>query len=482
MTLILKQSTAIDIRMGVFVDVTDGVTPETAITLAGADQAEVLKANGAATVAMAGAFVAVTGADGWYDYTAATTDVDTVGEVVFVVQDLSVCLPVYVRGYVVEEAVYDAMYGAASAGPLQSTTAGRTLDVLATGEVPIDFDTSIGTLAAAQIEAAALNGKGDWNIGKTGYSLTQAFPSNFADMSITVTTGLVDITQTAADKVWASASRTLTALGFSLAETDFTAAALRQLGGLLFSGTADAGGTSTTIDDAALTEADDIWAGNWVLITSGTSANQCRLITDFDAATDVLTFAPAVSSAIGAGVTYEIYANAGVDVQSWLGTLSALAAPNALVGGAVDSDVSAMQANVITAAAINAAAITAAKFAAGAIDANALAPDAVDEIRDGLLPTQNAAFNNIPFLLVAASDHVTPVTAATGLAVTRSIDGGAFGAGTGAIAEIANGMYQYDASAADMNGGVIIFRFTATGGTPGAPDDAFVPIVTGGGV
>ena len=209
--LILKQSTSIDIRMGPFVDVTNGATPETGITLGAADQAEVLKANGAATVAMGGTFAAVTDADGWYDYTVAAGDVDTIGEVVFVVQDVSVCLPVYTRAYVVEEAVYDAMYGATSAGPLQATTAGRTLDILATGEVPIDFDTSIGTLAAAQIEASALDGKGDWNVGKTGYSLTQSFPTNFADMSITVTTGLVDITQAAADKAWATAARVLTA-------------------------------------------------------------------------------------------------------------------------------------------------------------------------------------------------------------------------------------------------------------------------------
>ena len=112
--LILKQSTSIDIRMGPFVDSTDGVTPETGVTLGAADQAEVLKANGAATVAMAGTFAAVTGADGWYDYTASTSDTDTVGEVVFVVQDSSVCLPVFTRAYVVEEVTYDAMFAASA--------------------------------------------------------------------------------------------------------------------------------------------------------------------------------------------------------------------------------------------------------------------------------------------------------------------------------------------------------------------------------
>lgn len=47
--------------------------------------------------------------------------------------------------------------------------------------------------------------------------LAASAPANFGDLSITVTTGLVDITQAAADKVWGSATRTLTAFSTSLA-------------------------------------------------------------------------------------------------------------------------------------------------------------------------------------------------------------------------------------------------------------------------
>ncbi len=235
MTLFLKQSTSIDIRMGPFMDATDAVTPEIGITLGAADQAEVLKADGAATVAMGGTFAAVTDADGWYDYTVATTDVDVVGEVVFVVQDSSVSLPVFVRAQVVEEAVYDAMYLAAAKGPLQGTTAGRTLDIAATGEVALDFGATIGTLDAAQFgadfltsakiadnaflavnfAAASLNGKGDWNINKTGYSLTQSFPTNFSATSITAG-GLVDITQAAADKVFGASGAVIPELAVAI--------------------------------------------------------------------------------------------------------------------------------------------------------------------------------------------------------------------------------------------------------------------------
>ena len=99
-------------------------------------------------------------------------------------------------------------------------------------------------------------------------------------------------------------------------------------------------------------------------------------------------------------------------------------------------------------------------------------------VADLILPPTNTAFPDIEFLFVAASDHVTPVTGATGTSVTRSIDGSSFGAGTGTLAEVANGIYQYDASAADMNGKIITFRFIGTGGTPGAPDDTFVTVVT----
>ena len=87
-------------------------------------------------------------------------------------------------------------------------------------------------------------------------------------------------------------------------------------------------------------------------------------------------------------------------------------------------------------------------------------------------PAKNTAFSNMSVLMVDSTDSKSPLTGLT-LGVTRSIDGGAFGSGTGTAAEIANGMYQYDASAADMNGDVIIFRFTGTGA-----DDTFITVYT----
>ena len=133
MAQFLKQSTAVDVRLGPFVDVGDGFTPETGVTIGASDEAEILKVNGAATVTMAGTFAAITGCDGWYDYTLSTGDTDTVGDLTIVMQDDSVYLPVFARFQVLEEEVYDDMFAASAVGYLKPSTAGRDLDGTAGG-------------------------------------------------------------------------------------------------------------------------------------------------------------------------------------------------------------------------------------------------------------------------------------------------------------------------------------------------------------
>ncbi len=525
----LKVDVANTVTIGPAVAVGDGFVPVTGLVGASADEYEIIKHGATTTTAISAALAAITSADGYYSLVLSSGECDTEGRMTLLINDDSLILPIRLEFMVVAANVFDSLFAVAGTDLLQTdlteivggtvpapTTTGvpdvnveRWLDTLVTlgaGAPDVNVQSmdansiavgvmatdsigvlamaagsiSAGTIAAAEltnieneiwdalksahvvansfgdfldievssrlasadinltggavdtvtavtnavtvgtinanvinaasIEASAMDGKGDWNIGKTGYSLTQTFPTNFADLSIVVTTGLVDITQTAADKVWATAARILTA--------------------------------STNFNDIA--------------------------------ATDIVS-AGAITTLTGAVVNVDT-------VDSVTGSVGSVAGAVGSVSGNVDGSVGSVATGGIVAASFAAGAIDAAAIATDAIGAAELASDAVDKIRDGILPTQNAAFNNIPFLFVAASDHVTPVTGATGTAVTRSIDGGSFGAGTGALAEIANGMYQYDASAADMNGGIIIFRFTATGGTPGAPDDTFVPIVTGGGV
>ncbi len=134
----LKQSTQMKVRIGPFVDATDGVTPETAVALGTADQAELLKSNGAATVDISSnTWAAVTGSDGWYDLTLTTTDTNTLGQLLVVVQDSSICLPVYSSFEVVAANYYDAKYGT---GNLNADVMAISGDAAAADNMELDYD------------------------------------------------------------------------------------------------------------------------------------------------------------------------------------------------------------------------------------------------------------------------------------------------------------------------------------------------------
>ena len=106
---------------------------------------------------------------------------------------------------------------------------------------------------------------------------------------------------------------------------------------------------------------------------------------------------------------------------------------------------------------------------------NSIMRPVVVRIRKPILPQKNVALDNIPFEMVLSSDHTT---AATGLTViaTRSIDGGTtYSATTGTVTEAESGTYHFDASAADMNGDIVTFKFSVA-----TADDTKVSIRTEG--
>lgn len=85
---------------------------------------------------------------------------------------------------------------------------------------------------------------------------------------------------------------------------------------------------------------------------------------------------------------------------------------------------------------------------------------------------KNTALSAFPFMMTDSTGHA-PATGKT-VSVTRSIDGGSFGAGTlGSVTEVANGIYKVDFGAGDLNGDNIILRATASG-----CDDTFERITT----
>jgi len=88
--------------------------------------------------------------------------------------------------------------------------------------------------------------------------------------------------------------------------------------------------------------------------------------------------------------------------------------------------------------------------------------DGVKVNLSSMILRKNAAFSNFPFKMVDATDGFTAEPGVT-VTATRSIDGAAFGACANAVSEIANGYYKINLAASDLNGSVIILRFTATG-------------------
>lgn len=132
----LKQSTASQSRaLGPYIDDTDFKTAETGLTIANTDIKLVI--NGAASVNKnsGGGTHRVNGV---YGVTFDATDTATVGEVE-VSCKVAGALPVFKTFYVLEEAVYDAMFAASAPGYLQPTVATRKLDITSTGAAGIDL-------------------------------------------------------------------------------------------------------------------------------------------------------------------------------------------------------------------------------------------------------------------------------------------------------------------------------------------------------
>jgi hypothetical protein len=251
------------------------------------------------------------------------------------------------------------------------------------------------------------------------------------------------------------------------------------------SGTSDSGSTTTMVD-AARTEADtDYWKGALIVFTSGTIAGQSRVITAFDAATDTITFAPATTQAV-ATQTYEIW-----PIGDFLRPTTSGRTLDVSAGGEAGLDwanvgsptttvgLSGTTVGVVTTYAGNTlqtgdsfARLGAPAGASVSADVAAVKADTVLLLADGpAAPPKNIAFTYV-IKMVDSTDHVTPKTGLT-VTMTRSIDGAAFGAATGTVAEISTGHYKVDASAADMNGNVVTHRFTGT-----AADDLTVEFKT----
>ncbi len=149
---LLRQSTSQIIRFGPFLDSTNGVTPETGLTIAQADMQ--LSKDGAAFAQKNAAGNATHDTDGWYSTTLNTTDTGT-NAILLLQVNVSGALPVWHEFYVVPAASYDALTtaGLNNFDPASDAVADVTL--VATTTVNTDMRGTDSAATAAAV--AALN-------------------------------------------------------------------------------------------------------------------------------------------------------------------------------------------------------------------------------------------------------------------------------------------------------------------------------------
>ena len=104
----LKQSTAVDIALGPFLDATDGVTHMTALTISQADVR--LKKNAGNWAQKNDSTSATHEENGWYEIELDATDTNTLGILKVAVHETG-ALPVWEAFMVVPANVYDSLIG-----------------------------------------------------------------------------------------------------------------------------------------------------------------------------------------------------------------------------------------------------------------------------------------------------------------------------------------------------------------------------------
>lgn len=133
---ILRQSTAVDVLIGPFVDSTNGNDEEDGLTIAQADVR--LSKNGQAGAQKNDNTTCAHDADGFYNCELDATDTDTVGQLTLYVH-VAGALCARHDYQVIEEAIYDALYAASATGLLPSNAtqfAGQTITAAAGVTIP----------------------------------------------------------------------------------------------------------------------------------------------------------------------------------------------------------------------------------------------------------------------------------------------------------------------------------------------------------
>lgn len=461
----LEANTEVKVRVGQFVDVSDCFTPETGVTLGAADEAELLKHNGVATVDISGnTWAAIASCDGWYDLTLTTTDTNTEGLLTVVVQDDSVCLPVHANFMVLAQAAWDSKYTAKDTGYMDVNVKAISEDTAAADNCEADYDGTgyVGGTIVKQADVTKIGGVAQSatdlkDLADTGYD-----PSTHKIQGVVLTdtcTTNTDVrgtdnaaTEAKQDIIDTNVDSILEDTGTTLENRCIAIEADTGEIGTAGAGLTDLGGMSTGMKAEAQVEANDALIANnldHLMKTATGSADMSTEVVDNTALSRVLANGD-TSAFVPSTDSLQNIRDAQVTIDTVVDTLNnhlispvyglALIKNNlATVDGIVDSilvDTGTTLDNLI---------------------------DAIKAMTDNLPSAvkKNTALNNFTFPMVLSSDHATAATGKT-LTAERSIDGGAFAACANSASEISAGAYKINLATTDLNGNVILLKFAET--------------------
>ncbi len=294
----LKQATSQAVRFGPFVDDGDFKTSEISLTIAQADMQ--LSKDGAAFAQKNAVGNATHDTDGWYSTTLDATDTATVGELILQVAGVTGALPVWVRWYVLEEAIYDALYAASAAG---FDASGR-----------VDVGSWLGT-AAATPTIAGVPEVDLTHIGGDAQSATDL--KDFADAGYDPGSNkvngvvLVDTTTTNSDMVAEApaASANADAVWDEARGDHVAAGSFGQVGELIVANgvvETDASNSALQVQTDLAEASNDHYDVMTILFTSGAEAGQSRLITSYVGATGIVSWNAALTGTPADDVTFVI--------------------------------------------------------------------------------------------------------------------------------------------------------------------------------
>jgi len=386
--LILKADTAVTLKIGPFIDDTDGKTAETGLTIT---QAEVRLSKNGANIAQKNEATNCTHDElGIYGCPIDTTDTNTEGRLQLWVHK-SGALPVFHEYMVVNANVFDSLYAAATTDYLQ-------IDALQLGGV---------TQSATDLKDFADTGYNPATHKVAGVVLADGCTAN-TDMRGTDNVVLAGPTKAEMD--------TAHALLATEAKQDIIDTVVDGIQTDL-SNTTDGLGALKTLIEAVPTASE---------IQTEMEENGASLLDtirdELANGTDGLTALKAlIDAAQGDITTIAGYTDILDHATNGLANIKSL------------------------------------------IDALDTVADAIKDKTD-LLPSEpakNVALGNFTFLMVLASDHITP---ATGKTITSQIskDGGAFANCTNSVSEIANGFYKISLTQTEMNANIVALKFTET--------------------